>query len=223
MDAWELIGENTEEIKVMNLAKELEEKSNKKKQAIELEKKELEEITNQKKQEYYLKADKFLRINEWPEIVKNMEHAVEQGKYYYVYSPRVVWDFNWASFTIKLNKSEINDIIMKIATEYGFNCRTTSTDTLTIKWCSQVDTYNVGDEVILKDISHEVCGTDYKYYLNNNCGSNKEIFSKCGITDETSYIEKIVGYKSIYGIFPCVKTIEDLNLVINALKNEPDV
>ena len=54
-------------------------------------------------------------------------------------------------------------------------------------------------------------------HLNNNKYYNEKVFEVLNITDKHAYVSSIVGYNCPYGNFPTVKSIEDLNKVIQAL------
>jgi hypothetical protein len=72
-----------------------------------------------------------------------------------------------------------------------------------------------------------ICGAFYKvegssrFYLENNSGSNSELFEKLSI-DTNELQERVLGYSDYEGQFPFCKTLEDLTIFVNAIKAVED-
>lgn len=73
-----------------------------------------------------------------------------------------------------------------------------------------------GQNIKLHGLNYQVSSDEN--YMYNGTGHNDDIFIKLNIEDPKSFVENIVGYKC-HGVFPQVKSIEDLTKVVEALIN----
>lgn len=77
--------------------------------------------------------------------------------------------------------------------------------------------YTSGEFVYIDGLKTQILGADTGRYYLNCSGNNTMIFTRLGIDNPKSFIERIVGYEPGSGDFPTVASLDDLNKVIYAL------
>lgn len=81
----------------------------------------------------------------------------------------------------------------------------------------------LGESIILGSTEYCLKQNDYGFFLFNiqkGWERNSKMFEELGISDKCSYVSEIIGYKCGEGIFPTVKSLEDLIKVIAQLKKD---
>lgn len=88
-------------------------------------------------------------------------------------------------------------------------------------------TFNLDSSVIFRFNTGEYLKykVNYGWFLSEKYGGNERIFTVLGIENKYEFIENVIGYCPNGGIFPTVRTIEDLKKVVKALAeyNKPVV
>ena len=83
--------------------------------------------------------------------------------------------------------------------------------------------YSLGDAILLNEVEYTIEENIDGYYLNHPQRTNTIPFTVVGIDEDDDdkirfFVQSIVGYKPGDGAFPEVKSLEDMNKIIDVLK-----